>query len=554
VTGLIIDSFAGGGGASTGILWATGRHPDLAVNHNAEALAIHAANHPTTRHLIEDVWDVDPLEATGGKPVELMWASPDCTFFSKARGAKPHRDRNRAGRRRGLAHVVVRWARAVRPRVICLENVEEFRRWGPLGADGLPDPKKVGVSYAFWRKQLERLGYVVEERELRACDFGAPTIRKRLFIIARCDGQPIVWPTPTHGPGLLPYRTAAECIDWTIPAPSIFDRKRPLAPATLKRIARGIQKFVLGKAKPFVVPLTHHGKRRGHPIDEPMPTVTGANRGELAAITPYLTECANASNPRVFAADEPLRTQCANVKGGHHAVVAPYLVSTRNGEREGQAPRTRSVEDPAPTITVGGSHGGLSAPVLVKYYGNEREGHGVDEPIGAVTTRDRFGLADVKMAFLARNFGRAGTPGNSVAGPVGTLTAKDHTSPVVLDGVRVPGQMDLFREARPPRPVVDTGRAAEVRAFLAAHGIESDGLVTIDGETFQIVDIGMRMLNPRELFTAQGFPADYAIEVTVKLKRLTKTAQVKAVGNSVCPHVAAAIVAAQIGARAREAA
>lgn len=469
--GLIIDNFAGGGGASTGIFLATGRHPDLAVNHNAEALAIHTANHPETKHLCEDVWDVDPVVACGGQPVDLAWFSPDCTFFSKARGAKPFRDRKKATRRRALAHVVVRWAAAVRPTLILMENVEEFEDWGPLNAEGMPDKEKAGLSFRRWKRQLENLGYRVELRQLRACDFGAPTIRKRLFVVARCDRRPIVWPAKTHGPGLLPYRTAAECIDWSIPVPSIFGRKRPLADATLRRIARGIQKFVIGAARPFVVPVKtwSGGGNDARSIDEPMRTTTTSKGGEFAVVTPFLTEHANASNPRSWRADEPLRTQCANVKGGHFALVA---------------------------------------------------------------------------AFLARHFGRGGTPGNDVAGPVGTLTARDHTSLVEVG--------------------LGEDRSDDVQAFLVKYyGNESEahsladplgtvttkdrfGLVYVEGRPYRIVDIGMRMLAPRELFNAQGFPPGYIIDPLVNGRPLTKTAQVRAVGNSVCPPIAAAIVRANL--------
>lgn len=455
---LVVDNFAGGGGASTGIELATGRSPDIAVNHDADALAMHEANHPSTRHMREDVWDVDPVAVCGGRPVGLAWFSPDCTFFSKARGAKPFRDRRRATRRRALAHIVVRWASAVRPRVICMENVEEFEDWGPLGPDGLPDPDRIGLSFRRWRRQLENLGYAVEWRQLRACDYGAPTTRKRLFVVARCDGAPIVWPTPTHGPGRSqPYRTAAECIDWTIPVPSIFGRSRPLAENTLRRIARGLRRFVLEAPRPFVVPVS----------------------GSLAA--PFLTEHANASSQRIFAADEPLRTQCANVKGGHFALVTAFLARHYGGNENDGA----DLRQPMHTITTQDHHaavtvqlGMFDAPApqpwradevrafLVKFYGNEQEGHSLQLPLGTVTTKDRFGL------------------------------------------------------------------------------------VTVAGREYQIVDIGMRMLAPRELFRAQGFPEGYVVETGADGRVLTKTAQVRMVGNSVAPPAAAALVAANLAQRA----
>jgi len=334
---LIVDNFAGGGGASTGIAAALGRAPDLAINHDPEALAIYRANHPDTQILCEDVFDVRPKVVTGGRVVGLAWFSPDCTYFSKARGSRPHRDKNRARRRRGLAGVVLKWAAQVKPRVICVENVEEFKDWGPLAADGQPDPARRGESFARWCSRLRNLGYVVEWRELRACDFGAPTSRKRLFIVARCDGKPIAWPTPTHGPGRAqPFRTAAECIDWSIPCPSIFDRKKPLAEATLRRIARGIKKYVIDAARPFLVPVTHQGGDRVYSADEPLRTVTGAQRGE-------------------------------------QALIVPTLIQTGYGEREGQAPRVLGLEKPMGTVVATQKHALVTA-FLAKHYGGGESG------------------------------------------------------------------------------------------------------------------------------------------------------------------------------------
>lgn len=261
---LIVDSFAGGGGTSTGIRWAIGRGPDIAINHDPAAIAMHAANHPETRHYCESVWDVDPREATGGMPVGLFWLSPDCKHFSKAKGGKPVEKKIR-----GLAWIALKWAGTVKPRVIILENVEEFKTWGPLTIEGKPDPKQKGRTFRAFVNALKRQGYQVEYRELRACDYGAPTIRKRFFLIARCDGRPIVWPKPTHGDPkseavksgkLKPWRTAAEIIDWSIPCPSIFNRKKPLAENTMKRIAKGIQKFVIENPNPFIIKVNHQGE------------------------------------------------------------------------------------------------------------------------------------------------------------------------------------------------------------------------------------------------------------------------------------------------------
>ncbi|HEU6454747.1 MAG TPA: DNA cytosine methyltransferase, partial [Roseateles sp.] len=295
---LVVDLFAGGGGASTGIEQAIGRHVDIAVNHDPEAVSLHQANHPQTRHFVSDVFEVDPLTVTDGQPVGLLWASPDCKHFSKAKGGKP-----RSKKIRALAWVVIKWAKLAKPRVICLENVEEFQTWGPLQADGMPCERRKGNTFKLWLAQLRNLGYAVEFRELRACDYGAPTIRKRLFLVARNDGQPIVWPAATHaakpakGSGLLPYRTAADCIDWSFPCPSIFERERPLADATLRRIAHGIKRYVMEAAQPFIVPVTHSQGQNVHPVAEPLRTITTAKRGELALAVPTLVQTGYGERP-----------------------------------------------------------------------------------------------------------------------------------------------------------------------------------------------------------------------------------------------------------------
>jgi len=489
--GLIIDSFAGGGGASCGIEAALGRCVDIAINHDREALAMHAANHPTTRHLREDVWQVDPREACAGRPVDLAWFSPDCKHFSKAKGGKPVEKRIR-----GLAWVAVRWAKTVRPRVIILENVEEFAQWGPLLADGTPCPLRKGLTFRRFVGSLRNLGYAIDWQELVAADYGAPTSRKRLFLIARCDGLPIVWPEPSHDRwrrgGMPKWRAAAECIDWSIPCPSIFERKRPLADATLRRIARGVMRYVVNAAEPFIVPLTHHGDARTHSIDDPLPTITGANRGELA-------------------------------------LCAPTLINTRNGEREGQAPRVRDIRDVYPTVTAQGSQGALVAAFLAKHYG--------------------------------------GVVGSDLRDPVATVTATDHNALVAAYLMKLRGD-NIGQDARSPLQTISAQGThfAEVRAFLVAYyGNDKDGaslhdpmrtltakerfgLVTVHGEEYAIVDIGMRMLRPRELFLAQGFPADYRIDIEFDGKPLTKTAQVRMCGNSVSPPCAEAMVRANLAA------
>jgi len=484
--GLVVDNFAGGGGASLGIALALGRGPDIAVNHDAEAIAMHLANHPETHHYCESVWDVDPIKACGGEPVSLAWFSPDCKHFSKAKGGKPVEKGIR-----GLAWIVVRWAKAVRPALIVLENVEEFQTWGPLADDGRPDPARKGYTYRSWVRKLEGAGYRVEARELRACDYGAPTIRKRLFVIARCDGLPIVWPAPTHGPGrALPWRTAAECIDWSLPCPSIFGRKRPLAENTLRRIARGMWKHVLEAADPFIVPLTHHGDARTHSIRDPFPTVTAAHRGELAYIS-------------------------------------PTLIQTGYGERPGQVPRVPGLDKPLGTVVAGGAKHALVAAFLAKHYGgHEGSGASLRQPFATVTTIDHHALVS---SHLLKLYGSS-AQGVPLAEPMPTVTAGGgHLAEVrafLLKYYSTDGQPDL----RTPMHTVTTK--------------DRFGLVTVAGEDYAIVDIGMRMLTPRELARAQGFPDSYRLcDVDTSLP-LSKTAQVRMIGNSVCPPMARAIVAA----------
>jgi DNA (cytosine-5)-methyltransferase 1 len=500
MTPLIVDLFAGGGGASLAIETALGRSPDIAVNHDPEAVAMHAANHPATRHLCGDVWDVRPRQVCDGRPVELLWASPDCTFHSKARGGKPFRDPKSAVGRRGLAWVVTRWARDVRPRVICLENVEEFEDWGPLGEDGRPDPARRGLTFRRWVGTLKAAGYAVEWRELRACDYGAPTSRKRLFLVARSDGLPIVWPLPTHGPGRIPYRTAAECIDWSIPCPSIFGRRKPLAEKTLRRIARGIRRFVLDAADPFIIPTTHGGDDRVHSIRDPLRTITSAHRGEHAIVAPTLVK--NMTNNVGQRTDAPLSTI---LTGNHHYLVAPTMVQTGYGEREGQAPRVLDLHKPLTTVVADGQKHALVS------------------------------------AFLAKHFGGHEGPGSSLSLPFGTVTCRDHHAIVTAS--------------------VQGDRRGEVRAFLTKYYGTSDGqqaqlplgtvttrdrfgIVIVRGEAYEISDIGMRMLQPRELFRAQGFPDSYVIDPPDS--PLSKTAQVRMCGNSVSPPPAVAILKANL--------
>jgi DNA (cytosine-5)-methyltransferase 1 len=567
---LIVDNFAGGGGASLGIEMALGRSPDIAINHDREAIAMHKANHPNTRHYCEDVWAVNPKEACAGRPVGLAWFSPDCKHFSKAKGGKPV-----SKKIRGLAWIVVKWAKAVAPRVILLENVEEFQDWGPLDDENKPCPKRKGKTFQRWLAQLRNLGYVVEWRELRACDYSAPTIRKRLFIVARRDGQRIVWPEPTHASPkkigtdlftshLKPWRTAAECIDWSIPCPSIFDRERPLAEKTLRRVAAGLRRFVIESPEPFIVSLTHHGSDRIEPLDEPFKTVTGANRGEKALVQPFIVNMAHRG--KLEAMDDPIST-IATEKGGCRALVTPFLAGV--GGRAGQSPE-RSPRDPYQTIT-SKADCAIVAPTLIQTGYGEREGQaprapGLDKPLGTVVA------GGPKHALVSAFLAAAGGPAysakpRSVEQPVNTLTADPRSALVASHLVKLRG---TCRDGQPVTEPMATISAqglhiAEVRAFLIAYyGNERDGtpldepmrtatskerfgLVTVHGEEYVIADIGLRMLTPRELYRAQGFHDGYIIDPIFDGKPLSKTAQVRMCGNSVCPPNATAMVRAQFG-------
>jgi DNA (cytosine-5)-methyltransferase 1 len=522
---LVVDLFAGGGGASTGIEQAIGRHVDIAVNHDPEAVSLHQANHPQTRHFVSDVFEVDPIVVTGGQPVGLLWASPDCKHFSKAKGGKPV-----SKKIRGLAGVVVEWVRKLKPlnahpRVICLENVEEFQTWGPLLKNDKPCPRRKGRTFQHWKRSLEELGYVVEHRELRACDYGAPTIRKRLFLVARRDGMPIVWPEPTHAAPntpaikakkLKPWRTAAECIDWSLPAPSIFERDRQLADATCRRIAKGIMRYVVNAAEPFIV----------------------------QGVAPFPTEHANASTQRTFSADEPLRTQVAQIKGGHFALVAPTLVQTGYGEREGQAPRALDLHKPLGTVVAGQKHA-MVAAFLAKHYTGV-VGSDLADPMGTATTVDHHSLVAASLVHLGHGEGKEGGKRFShgirdVQQPLNTVTASGMPAAIVTSNmIKLRGDNVGSATSEPLHTVSAQGlHHAEVKAFLIKyygsdqapelleplHTVTTRdrfGLVTIKGDVYQIVDIGLRMLTPRELFRAQGFPEGYQIERGGDGRKLTK--------------------------------
>ncbi len=522
---IIIDNFAGGGGASTGIEAAIGRPVDAAINHDPVALALYKVNHPGTQLYCESVWDVDPRKVAAERPVALCWLSPDCKHFSKAKGGKPVEKHIR-----GLAWVALRWAATVRPRVIMLENVEEFQGWGPLLKNGKPDKKQKGRTFNCFKNALKRQGYQVEHRELRACDYGAPTIRRRFFLVARCDGLPIVWPEPTHGDPnspevksgkLLPWRTAAECIDWSIPCPSIFERKKPLAENTMKRIARGIFKFVIDNPRPFIVNYKFQNEPEG--VDKPLSTVTSVNS---------------------------------------HYLVSPFI-----GRQFGKS-IGHSYCDPLGTVTAGG--GGKSqlvAAFLSKYHGEKSKtdtrGQILEDPIRTLDTSNRFGLVTANI--MKYYEGGYKGPGASLEDPLPTVTTRDHNALVTSHLLKLRGTCQHGQPVDEPVPTVTAGglHVGEVRAFLlkyygTAIGQGCDdplhtvttkdrlGLVTIHGVDYQIVDIGMRMLEPRELFRAQSFLDTYIIGHNSQGHKFSKSMQVKMCGNSVPPVLAEALTGANL--------
>lgn len=528
---LVVDCFAGGGGASTGLEAAFGR-VDIAINHSPVAIAMHRINHPNTRHYCEDVWEVDPVEACAGRPVGFAWFSPDCTHFSRAKGTVPLKKEIRS-----LAWVVVRWAETVRPRVIAVENVEEFQTWGPLDEAGRPCPERAGNTFRAWVEKLRSLGYRVEWRSLVAADFGTPTTRRRFFMVARCDGQPIRWPEATHGKGRAkPWRAAAEIIDWSLPCPSIFTRKKPLKPATLKRIARGIQRYVIGTSQPFIIPVTHGGDARVHGVVEPVRTITAANRGELAFVTPFISPYYSASTGR--AVTDPLPTVTAGGMG-HSALVAPFIVrhghySTKTGAGliEGRGAGTfrgQRIVDPLATVcATNDKH--LVVPLITKHYGGV-VGHEVSRTLGTVTAKDHHALT---AAFLTKFYGTS--TGSDCADPLPTVTSGGGRGGGHLAEVRA-----LLERADEER------RGAQASLFD-----EPIGTLTIAGERYAITDIGMRMLQPHELFAAQGFPDDYVIDFTrPDGKPATKTDQTALAGNSVPPQLSEAIARANVCEAAR---
>ncbi|MBR1750904.1 MAG: DNA cytosine methyltransferase [Ruminococcus sp.] len=471
---LIVDNFAGGGGASTGIELATGRPVDIAINHDPNAILMHKTNHPYTRHYCESVWEVDPLLICGGRPVGLMWLSPDCKHFSRAKGGKPV-DRNI----RGLAWIAVKWAATVRPRVMILENVPEFVTWGPLTEDGHPDKKKQGRTFKSFVNALRRYGYKVSWTELRACDYGAPTIRKRFFLIVRCDGRQIVWPEATHGEGLLPYRTAADCIDWSVPCTSIFGRKTPLRPNTLRRIARGLDKFTIKSDSPFIIQYKYD------------------------------------NSPQV----------------DHNAQLASSLIQYHS-ETSGSEVRGQSLHDPLMTVDASPRYGLMSAHIT-KYYSGDNYSK-ADDPLGTVTTRDRFGLVESHLCVLRNN-----------------QDCKPLTGPLPTECTSTGHFAEIRTHIEKYTPGTDLGNWEQIRTMLndyCGYNLADDEilLLNIGGADRYIRDIGMRMLTPRELYNAQGFPPDYIIDHDHTGKEYSRAKQVARCGNAVSPPFAEALVRANL--------
>lgn len=641
---LIVDSFAGGGGASTGIENALGRGPDIAINHNPAALALHAANHPDTLHLSENVYRIDPLDHLAGRHIGLMWFSPDCKHFSKAKGGTPV-----ARNIRDLAWIIPDWIERIqksggRVDVVMMENVEEFAGWGPLieTERGLmPCPKRKGETFAAWCKAIRNLGGKIQRRELRACDYGAPTIRKRLFVIIRFDGKPIVWPRPTHGDPassavksgkLQPWRTAAECIDWSLPCPSIFDTKaeimeqhglraiRPLAKNTLARVARGLRRYVIDTESPYLVGTTapsvirHFGASVGQPVNSPAPTTTAGGGGKTGVIAPTVVRFTTGGTGHPVTS--PLATITANswikkpggaaplgiltpflthmytsnVSGGqgdltkpaktvtaggqHHALIAPVLtyaqhggtsrpvtaphhtitaskkdqnaviiptlIQTGYGERIGQAPRALDIGAPLGTIVAGGVKHAPVAAFLAQHH-TGATGHELHEPISTIAASGSHQTP--VAAFFAKYYGTG--DGSATDEPLHTITVKDRMCHLEA------------ALAAPPFAPEHERKARMVADLLRAHGLWDERefvTLTIKGVEFVIVDVGMRMLTPRELFNAQGFPPDYVIEGiwhqdgdAWRFEPFSKNVQISCVGNSVCPDVAEALARENCG-------
>lgn len=612
---IIVDNFAGGGGASTGIEIATGRLVALAVNHDPAAILMHRTNHPYTEHFQVSVWDIDPKAVCRGRPVGLAWFSPDCKHFSKAKGAALV-DR----KIRGLAWITLRWAATVRPRVIILENVEEFQTWGPV-RKGKPVKKLAGTTFRKFIDQLTELGYTVEYRELIAADYGAPTSRKRFYLVARCDGKPIVWPKPTHSKtgadGLPKWRSAAEIIDWSLPCPSVFASKaeimeryglkavRPLAKNTMRRVIRGVDKFTIRSGKPFIVP-TGYGERKGqaprvHDMDAPVPTIVGTGKenlcrpllapvtvtntsnsvggtvgapvhtvttaGNQMLVTPFLAECNHSGGGHIAPVTDAHKTITAKHTGG---IVAPALIQYHTEQTEHV--RASGLGTPINTVDASNRYG-LTCANLVEYYTGGRP-LDVQDPLHTVTSHDREAVV---AAHIAKYYG--GVVGEKVGEPLPTVTAIDHNAVCAAHVVKFKGDNVGTPPSEPLQTVTasagkeracsggtfavckaylakirsgdDLGHWPEIRALLnefCGYALAEDEvlLLEIGGALYYISDIGLRMLSPRELYNAMGFPPDYIIDRDYEGNEYKKSAQVARCGNAVCPPVASALVRANL--------
>lgn len=614
---IIVDNFAGGGGASTGIELAAGRPVAIAINHDPAAILLHQTNHPYTEHLQASVWDVDPVEVCKGRPVGLAWFSPDCRHFSKAKGSALV-DR----KIRGLAWIVLRWAALVRPRVIMLENVEEFQTWGPV-RKGKPVKKLAGQTFKKWYKQLSDLGYQIEHRELVAADYGAPTTRKRFVLVARCDGKPIVWPKPTHGPRdcpevrtgkLKPWRSAAEIIDWSMLGYSIFDSRteikekygvnavRPLADNTLRRVIRGVDKFTIRSGKPFLVPIGY-GERKGqqprvNDLSEPLSTVVSRDKQSLCqpVMAPFTAECNHGGDGHTRAVTEPVNTLTGKYTGGVcSAIMAPVTLSNTGGSvganagdpvhtirtaggqllasanlmsigQTGGGDRIRYIRQPN-TTTVSKQESCITAASLIQYHTEQTDGarvSGLDAPINTVDGSNRYGLACANLV----EYYSGGRP-LDISDPMHTATSHDREALVAAHVVKYKGQ-ELGQDPRRPLNTItaqgleyadcravlikaggNLGHWPEIRALLnkyCGYHLADDELILliINGIPYFIADITLRMLIPRELYNAMGFPVDYIIDHDYMGNVYVKTEQVKKCGNAVCPPMAEAMVRANL--------
>ena len=542
---IIVDNFAGGGGASTGIELACGRPVTIAINHDPDAILMHKTNHPYTEHYQASVWDVDPREVCRGRPVGLLWASPDCKHFSKAKGGKPVDKKIR-----GLAWIALRWAGTVRPRVIILENVEEFQTWGPVRR-GKPVKARAGETFQKFVRQLAALGYDIQWRELVAADYGAPTIRKRFFLVARCDGRPILWPERTHAPadspevqaGLLePWRSAAEIIDWSLPCPSIFDTKeeiraryglaaqRPLKPNTPRRVARGVDKFVIKSANPFLVVVNHAGEFRGQEIGDPLQTITAKHGYGVASPAMVPWTVTNTTNSTGHPVNEPIDTARTGGGGGQMFLGASMI---QYHTEQSEHVRGQKITKPIMTIDAANRYG-LTAATLVKYYGTDQHGQKIQDPLHTVTAKARGALMATHLVKM-----KGTNLGSPMSEPVQTITAGGgHFGVVTTVVVKA-------------EPGANLKHWPEIRDLLNTYcgyhlGPEDVILFEIGGVAYFMADIGLRMMIPRELYAANGFPPDYIIDRDYLGNAYGKSKQVARCGNAVPPPFATALVRANL--------